>query len=199
MESKSIEQNVIRLNKPDMERNESLMCALASRKSTRSFNNKPLEMQDLSDLLWATNGINRPDSKGHTASNSLGKQEVAIYASTPQGTCLYCPNEHSLIPVTETNLIPALAGGQEYVLNAPVILLLVADVSVFDKMPEPMRSTLAPLDTGIVSQNIALFCAANCLDTVARGTMNYEVLKAELKLKDTDCLLLNHPVGYSNI
>lgn len=199
MESKSNKQNVIKLNKPDMERSVSLMCALAGRKSTRSFNNKPLETQDLSDLLWAANGINRPETKGHTASNSLGKQEIRIYACTSQGTCLYCPVEHSLIPVTETNLIPALAGGQEFVLNAPVILLLVADVSVFDGVPEPMRSTLAPLDTGIISQNIALFCAANGLDTVARGTMNQEVLKAELKLKNTDCLLLNHPVGYANI
>lgn len=199
MQSKTKQQNAIKLNKPDMERKTSLMCALASRKSTRSFNNKPLEMQDLSDLLWAANGINRPDSKGHTASNSFGKGEVAIYACTPQGTCLYCPDTHALIPVTLTNLMPALAGGQEYVLSAPVILLLVADVSIFDKIPEPMHSTLAPLDTGIISQNIALFCAANCLDTVARGTMNYELLKAELKLKDTDSLLLNHPVGYSNV
>jgi len=199
MESKSNEQNAIKLCQPNMERGTSLMCALANRKSTRSFQNKPLEMQDLSDLLWAARGINRPDTGGITSSNSLGKKEVDVYACTPTGACLYCADEHSLIPVTESNLIPALAGGQEYVMDAPVVLLLVADVSAFDGVPEPMKSSLAPLDTGIVSQNIALFCAANCLDTVARGTMDIDTLKRELKLTDSQCLLLNHPVGYSKV
>jgi len=60
-----------------------------------------------------------------------------------------------------------------------------------------MGSTLAPLNAGIISQNIALFCAANGFDTVARGTMEHSTLKSELKLKDNQCLLLNHPVGYS--
>ncbi|MFT4073773.1 MAG: nitroreductase family protein [Dysgonamonadaceae bacterium] len=198
MESKSNEQNAIKLYPPDMERGTSLMCALANRKSTRDFNNKPLELQDLSDLLWAAKGINRPESEGMTSSNSLAKKEVDVYACTPEGACLHCAEEHTLIPVTETNLIPALAGGQEYVMNTPLVLLLVADNSVLEGIPEPMKNTLAPLDTGIVSQNIALFCAANYLDTVARGTMDIDTLKRELNLKDSQCLFLNHPISYQN-
>ncbi|MDR1557185.1 MAG: nitroreductase family protein [Tannerellaceae bacterium] len=196
MESKSNEQNVIKLCQPDMERGTNLMCALANRKSIRTFKNKPLELQDLSDLLWAAKGVNRPESGGMTSFNSLGKKEVDVYACTPNGACLYCAEEHSLIPVSESNLIPALAGGQDYVMNAPLVLLLVATILYSTVSPEPMKSTLAPLDTGIVSQNIALFCAANTLDTVARGTMDVDTLKRELKLKDSHCLLLNHPVGY---
>lgn len=191
-------QNAIKLCKPNMERSTTLMCALANRKSTRSFSNKPLGLQDLSDLLWAAKGINRTETGGRTSSNSFGKYEVDIYVCTPNRTCLYCAEEHSLIPITETNLIPALAGGQEYVLNAPAVILLVADNSVFAGVPEPMGSRLAPLDTGIISQNIALFCAANKLDTVARGTMEQAILKSELNLKESQILLLNHPVGYSN-
>lgn len=198
MESKSNEQNAIKLYPPDMERGTSLMCALANRKSTRDFKNKPLELQDLSDLLWAAKGINRPESEGMTSSNSLAKKEVDVYACTPEGACLHCTEEHTLIPVTETNLIPALAGGQEYVMNTPLVILLVADNSVLEGIPEPMKNTLAPLDTGIVSQNIALFCAANYLDTVARGTMDIDTLKRELNLKDSQCLFLNHPISYQN-
>lgn len=198
MESKSNEQNVIKLCQPDMARGTSLMCALANRKSTRDFKNKPLQLQDLSDLLWAAKGINRPENGGMTSSNSLAKKEVDVYACTPEGACLYCAEEHTLIPVTETNLIPALAGGQEYVMNAPLVILLVADNSAFEGVPEPMKSTLAPLDTGIVSQNIALFCAANCLNTVARGTMDIDTLKRELNLKDSQYLFLNHPIGYQD-
>jgi hypothetical protein len=48
-----------------------------------------------------------------------------------------------------------------------------------------------------VSQNISLFCAATGLKTRPRASMDKEKLKGLLKLKDTQYVLLNHPVGYS--
>lgn len=53
------ELKVINLNKPDKSRNVTLMQALDKRHSERTFANKQLTHQDLSDLLWAANGINR--------------------------------------------------------------------------------------------------------------------------------------------
>ena len=38
------------------------MTALQKRQSTREYADKKLELQDLSDLLWAAAGINRPES-----------------------------------------------------------------------------------------------------------------------------------------
>ncbi len=106
MQSKSNEKNVIRLFPVCMERNATLMCALANRKSTRSFNSKPLEQQDLSDLLWAAKGINRPETGGRTSANALGKYEIDLYVCNPDGACLYCAEEHTLIPLTEKTLFP---------------------------------------------------------------------------------------------
>lgn len=201
MENKSKEQNAnaIKLNEPNMKRGKSLMEAFANRKSVRTFNSRPLSTQDLSDLLWAAKGVNRPKSGGLTSSNSLGKKEIDIYVCTPDGACLYCAEEHCLIPIIEVNLIPCLAAGQDYVYDASTVLLIVADMSVFTEEFELMGTSLSALDGGIVSQNIYLFCSGNGLDTIARGTMDGEALKSELKLKDSQILLLNHPVGYSNI
>ena len=52
------------------------------------------------------------------------------------------------------------------------------------------------MDAGIVSQNISLACAGLGLATVPRGTMDKASLAKKLRLKDSQVLLLNHPVGH---
>ena len=71
-----------------MNRTGTVMKALSERHSTREFASKALNLSDLSDLLWAANGINRSDSGKRTAPSALNKQDgmymwycrkVAIY------------------------------------------------------------------------------------------------------------------------
>ena len=50
---------VIKLPKPNLNRTGTVMKALSERHSTREFASKALNLSDLSDLLWAANGINR--------------------------------------------------------------------------------------------------------------------------------------------
>ncbi len=57
----------IKLNPPDKKRGLTLMEALSVRASVREFSDKELNLQDLSDLAWAANGINRPELKKITA------------------------------------------------------------------------------------------------------------------------------------
>ena len=59
-----------------------------------------------------------------------------------------------------------------------------------------MKLELAAIDTGIVSQNISLFCAGTGLATRPRASMNRELIRSLLKLTDSQYPLLNHPVGY---
>ena len=69
---------VIKLNAPDKSRGSSVMKALSDRHSDREYDSTDLSKQDLSDLLWAANGINRTDGK-RTAPSALNKQDVDIY------------------------------------------------------------------------------------------------------------------------
>jgi nitroreductase len=55
---------------------------------------------------------------------------------------------------------------------------------------------IAAYDAGIVSQNISIFCASIDFDTRVRATMDQEKLREILKLKDSQHLMLNNPVGY---
>ena len=47
-----------------------------------------------------------------------------------------------------------------------------------------------------MSANIYLYCAANGLVTVCRGSMDRAALKKALKLPKTTFIHLNHPIGY---
>ena len=171
------ELKTIKLNAPDLQRGETVMQAFSKRKSTRVFSEKELSLQDLSDLLWAANGINRPELGRRTAPSAMNMQDIQIYVCTKEGSYLYDAKASELQPVSTGDVRP---------LKAPVCLILVSDTT----------EEWGAIDGGIVSQNISIFCAGTGLATVARGTMNIDELKSALKLADSQQLILNHPVGY---
>ena len=172
------------------------MKALSERQSTREYASKALSLADLSDLLWAANGINRPESGKRTAPSALNKQDVDVYVILPEGSYVYDAKNHQLNLVSEGDHRDAVAGGQTFVKAAPVSLVLVSDVSLFDDAQKPQNQVVGAMDVGIVSQNISLFCANAKLATVPRGSMDATQLKKVLKLKDSQIPMLNHPVGY---
>ena len=184
----------IQLNNPDKNRGSSVMKALSDRRSDREYANKELSLQDLSDLLWAANGINRPDGK-RTAPSALNKQDIDIYVILKEGAYLYDAKSNSLQPIAKGDYRGAVAGGQDFVKAAPVSLVLVSDLSRFGKITDHIK-LMAAVDAGAVCQNINLFCAAAGLATVPRASMNMNALKQILKLTENQLPLMNNPVGY---
>lgn len=174
-----------------MKRGLPVMAALEERHSTREYAEKKLKLQDLSDLLWAAVGINRPESGKRTAPSAMNRQEIEVFVCLPEGVYCYDAKKHVLQPVAKGDYRPAVAGGQDFVKRAPVCLVIVADVSLFKG-----EILMPAVDAGIVSQNISLFCAATGLVTVPRASMDHEQLKKVLKLREGQRPLMNHPVGY---
>ena len=84
------------------------------RHSTREFAAKALSLSDLSDLLWAANGVNRKDSGKRTAPSALNKQDVNVYVVLSEGSYLYDAQNHQLTLVAEGDYRSAVAGGQAY-------------------------------------------------------------------------------------
>ena len=189
---------VIRLPKPNLNRNSEVMEAFANRHSTREYAAKALTLTDLSDLLWAANGINRPEEGKRTAPSAMNKQDVDVYVVLPEGTYLYDAKAHQLNLVAEGDHRGAVAGGQAFVKSAPVSLLLVSDLSRLGDAKNTHTQLMGAVDAGIVSQNISIFCSAAKLATVPRASMDTAKLKSVLKLTDTQLPLMNHPVGYNN-
>ena len=183
----------IKLPPPDKDSGVSVLQALKARHSERAFSEKAMPVDMLSGLLWAANGFNRPDKR--TNATALNLQTITIYAIMKSGAYLYDAKAHALVKVCDKDLRSAIAAHQPYAATAPVSLLITADIS--GDAYKGKRNTLTHYDAGIVSGNIYLYCAANGLVTVCRGSMDRDALKKELKLKDNIILHLNHPVGYT--
>lgn len=190
------ELKTIKLNPPDMTRGLTVMKALSVRASSNDYDTASLKLQDMSDLLWAANGINRPESGKRTAPSAMNSQDIDVYAVMKSGVYLYNAKNHSLDFIMDGDHRALVAGSQEEFAKAPVLCVLVSDISRFTRGEESSKLVWAAEDAGIVSQNISIFCASVGLATRPRASMDQEKLREVLKLKDSQHLMLNNPVGY---
>jgi SagB-type dehydrogenase family enzyme len=186
----------IRLSTPDMDRGLTIMKAFEKRASSSSFSSRELSLRDLSDLLWASIGINRPESGKRTAPTAVNAQDIDIYVLLKSGTYLYDAKSHTLKGIAIGDNRKLVSDRQTNFADAPVMLVLVSDISRFRGDDNERKLSWAAMDAGIVSQNISLFCAATGLATRPRASMDMEGLRKLLSLTATQYLLLNNPVGY---
>lgn len=186
----------VKLHPPRLDRGLTVMRALAARASAQEFNERKLELQDISDLLWAANGVNRPESGKRTAPSAMNAQDIDVYLLLEEGAYLYNAPEHRLDPVASGDFRPLAAGRQEKFAKAPAICVLVSDISRFRHGDDSLKMIWAAEDAGIVSQNIALFCAGSGLATRPRTSMDVPQLRTALKLSATQHPILNCPLSY---
>ncbi len=213
----SQELKVIKLNEPNKKCGLPLMETFSARASATDWAETDLSLQELSDLLWAANGINRPEIGKRTAPSAQNAQDIDIYVFMKDGVYLYDAKSHSLNPMMagdyrlRIRLMPPQSSPQVKQgekketpppppqlrgASAPIVLLLVSDTSRFRVGTPEMKKELGAIDAGIVSQNISLFCSGMGLATRPMASMNREAVKNLLKLSDAQYPFLIHPVGH---
>ena len=187
-------QEIIPLVPPQKTGGMPLLEALAKRSTARAFDSRGLSDQQMSDLLWAAFGINRPDGK-RTAPSARNYQETDIYVLLPQGVYIYDAEAHQLIRLMEED-IRELGGTQDFVKDAPVTLVLIADLTRISQGGSMDKLQTAYIDAGYISQNIYLYCASEGLATGARGLIDRPLLGNKLGLDETRAIIVAHCVGY---
>ena len=168
--------------------------ALALRRSTRAYSDRPLPAQVLSDLLWAAFGVNRP-SGDRTAPYWRHIMVIDVYAATADGVWLYEPKTHSLLLQFRAD-IRTSTGLQDFVGTAPLNLIYVAHGERMQDISPQERRLYASVDTGFIGQNVYLFCASEGLATVFRGAVNYEELDRIMQLGKDQFVTFAQTVGY---
>ena len=189
-----VEAKLIKLNPPGLDSGKPLMQCLKERKSTRTFSARELSLQELSNLLWAANGINRPEEGKRTAPSAQNRQEIDIYVMFKTGVYLYDAKESALLPVAEGDF-RKIAGLQEYAATAPVNLFYVSDLNKF-KGQRKLQRMASGINTGYISQNVYLYCASAGLATVARGSIDAKALARAFKLRPGQEVILGQSVGW---
>jgi nitroreductase len=211
-ESRSVarERQPIELPSPSLKAKKSLMSALQLRRTTREIADKKLPLQTLSDLLWAACGVNRAKGPfglpGRTAASASNSQEIDVYVAMEEGTYLYDPFHHRLVPAVADDLRRlAIGRGQpESGTNAPVRLIYVAEIERLVNTrgfqepglrdPEVQRSYYF-VDTGLVAANVYLFAASNGLAAWFHNCDRPE-LSQKMSLREDQLVLFGQTVGY---
>lgn len=185
----------IDLPKPQTTGGKPLMEVLATRKSTRSFNEeKDIPLDVLSSLLWAANGVAR-DADHRTAPSAVNAREIVLYVVGRTATYRYDPEANRLVFVKEGDF-RADTGPQSFVPKAAINILLVCDMAKIARMDPAAQAKYSCTDTGFVSENIYLFCASEGLATVVRGMVDTEGVAKKLELPEGHKVILAQSVGY---
>lgn len=171
-----------------------LLDALAQRHSSREFATDTLPLPMLSALLWAAFGVNRTDGK-RTAPTALDAQEVDVFVALPSGAYRYDAAGNALRLVAGSD-VRRVTGYQDFVDQAPLDLVYVADYTRMKLVPAAHRASYAYVAAGAISQNVYLYCAANGLATVIRAWIDREAIANALGLTHDQQVLLSQTVGY---
>lgn len=181
----------------------SLERALSLRHSVREFSRTPLSVPEASQLLWATQGITRPEGKRTAPSaGALYPLEVVLVTGNVQGLApgawRYDPKRLQLTLLTGGDLRPSLckaALDQDWMAWAPAILVIAA---VFERtMGKYGRRghQYVLLDAGTAAQNVGLQAVALGLGSAIVGAFRDDDLRQLLCLDDSEVPLLLLPVG----
>lgn len=182
---------------PSRQGGKSVLESFDRRRSIRSMAKRELGIQDLSDLLWATAGVN--GSRGLRTVPIMW--DMPLYAAIEDGVFRYDPENHQLVPVLDEDIRNSIPT-QGFARTAPVQLLLSQDDA---KVNSSMRSMIEETDgipfysglhIGYLSQSIYLASAGLGLNTVALGYFDRELIRRKLSFGPGQDVCLVHPVEY---
>jgi hypothetical protein len=163
----------IELVEPQTDGGKSVLAALRARRTTRNISTEKLTPQELSNLLWAAFGVNRPrgpfETPGRTAASASNSQEIDLYVALPEGVYLYEAIPHRLSPVLAGDF--RARSGRRAAATAPVNIFYVVDISKYGKAPfqEPglkdpeVQKSYYYVATGLIAQNVYLYAASQGL------------------------------------
>lgn len=186
-------QDDIKLPEPEKKGGMTLNEALMSRKTNRTFDSKELSLQEISNLLWAANGINRMDGK-RTAPSARNAQEIEVYVAMKSGLYRYEANDNALRIISTKDQRHQMSQRPQMIEEAPIALIFYANYDKMKNFDDASKEFYGATDAGFVSQNVYLYCAAHNLNTVVMGYIDRDAIR---QLIDVDGkAILVQPVGY---
>lgn len=184
----------IKLLEPSFDEGMTLMQALKERKSSSGFTEKEIPLQDLSNIIWASLGVNRPDGR-RTSPTGSNRQEIELYAFFKTGVYWYNYKTHTLELVKEGDYRSIT--GRKDAQTAYMNLLFIADTTKTGPGNKPGdANTVSYVNVGYVSQNVYLACANAGIGSRARGGWDQQKVVETLGLPETMIVVLGQTVGY---
>lgn len=184
----------IQLPQPQNDGGKSISYCLQNRKSTKEFDKtKTLSNQQISNILWAAYGFNRTDKR--TVPSAMNCQEFTIYVYLPEGIYRWNDTNNELVLIEKGDL-RQLTGGQDYVADAAMNIVYVADYAKMESIAKESQVAMAYADCGLIAQNVYLYCASEDLGCVIRGYIDRAATEKRLNLPTTSKVILAQTIGF---
>ena len=202
-EPKERVEKKIKLPEPRYSSNISVEQALLKRRSIRQYKDEPLTLAEVSQLLWAAQGVT--DAEGYRTAPSAGALyplEVYVVIGNVKGIMpgiyKYKPYRHELIKIKEGDVRGELmraAYGQIYIAKAPVDIVFAAVYERTTRKYGRRGIRYVHMEVGGATQNVYLQAVALNLGTVVIGAFEDEEVKKVLHMSDSEHPLCIMPVG----
>jgi SagB-type dehydrogenase family enzyme len=181
----------------------SVEAALKARRSTREYSPSPLSLAEISQLLWAAQGINRPGGyRTAPSAGALYPLEVYIISGNvdnlPAGVYLYEPNGHTLEHLLAGDFRKKLsqaALSQKAVEQAPAVILISAVYDRTTKKYGERGRRYVHMEVGSAAQNIYLQAAALDIGTVFIGAFHDDQVRQVINMDSEEAPLCLMPIG----
>jgi SagB-type dehydrogenase family enzyme len=191
----------IQLPAPKLKGTLSVEQAIAERRTLRSFKDEPLTLAQLSQMLWAAQGITEAKTGKRTAPSARSVYFYSVYVLVRDVTGLkpglyeYLPKEHALgdMKVADASTIFNNAGVEAGAKTPPVVVMLTAAIDKgIEKLGEGSK-TSAYLEGGHIGQNMYLQAQALKLGMVVMGGTG--TAAQALKLDPAETMVYVIPMG----
>jgi len=171
--------------------------ALLERRSIRAYKEEPMALSDVSQILWAAQGITDSATGHRTAPSAMARYFLEVYlipgnvTDLPMGIYKYQPQGHELVVIAEGDFKSKLfeAAGQAPIKNAPAALV-ICGMSERSTNPNWMY-----LEAGHAAQNVYLQAVSLKLGTVVMAGFKGEEVRKALNISPKEEPIYIMPIG----
>lgn len=145
---------------------------LWKRQSVRAFSNQVPSWEQIGQMLWAAQGVNRPNEKKRTAPSAGATYPLEMYVTIPDGVYRYLPNEHAVVQTKKGNPWEELSKAgfkPASVYQSPCVFVIGAEFERTSKRFGDEATRYVHLEGGHAAQNLLLQAEALGLSTVPIG------------------------------
>ena len=196
-------QKTIRLLSPHFESKTPVEKSLLERRSVRNYGEKGLTLDEVSQLLWAAQGVtNRRGLRTAPSAGALYPLEIYIVAGNVSGLIpgvyRYAPGEHMLVKARDGDRRRDLWNAsleQSSIRNAPAVLVFCAVYERTTGKYGKRGIRYVYMEVGHAVQNVCLQAISLGFGTVVIGAFNDKEVKEVMSLRADEFPLCIMPVG----
>ncbi len=193
---------IINLPAPSYKGKYSIEETIVWRRSIRDYQNTHLSLQQISQLLWAAQGITDSEFGFRAAPSAGALYPLTLYLLTKDGLFRYIPDGHKLVEISSEDKRPMLVRaslGQSFLREAPADIVIAGNFRITEAKYGARAYRYVLMEIGHVAENIHLQAISLGLSSIAVGAFWDNVVKKNLELPDNHDPLYIIPIGYRKV